>query len=184
MIEAFTGLCFFLSYRHFGATAGGVIAACFCSAMIVLALIDLEHYILPDVITKPGIVIGLALQPWIPWCRFSEGLIGAILGASILAAVSWGWYWWRGVHGIGFGDFKMLAMVGAFLGWKGTVLTLLLGSLTGSIVGGALMVTGRMGPKSKLPFGFFLAVGAIVALFFGPKMIVAYLDLSGLRYLT
>ncbi len=184
MIEVITGICFFLSYRHFGATTGGVIAACFCSAMIVLALIDLEHYILPDVITKPGIVIGLALQPWIPWSSFSEGLIGAILGASILAAVSWGWYWWRGVHGIGFGDFKMLAMVGAFLGWKGTVLTLLLGSLTGSIVGVALMVSGRMGSKSKLPFGFFLALGAVVALFFGQKMIVAYLDLSGLRYLT
>ncbi|MEM7351214.1 MAG: A24 family peptidase, partial [Acidobacteriota bacterium] len=173
-----------LSYRQFDLSAGAVIAAAFAAAMIVLAMIDLEHYILPDVITKPGIVVGLVLQPWIPWSTLAEALIGVALGAGLLAGLSWGWYWLRGVHGMGFGDVKMLAMVGAFLGWQGVVGTLLLGSIGGTAVGLGLMVAGRGGLQSKLPFGFFLAVGAILSLFYSAELFETYLRISGLDALV
>ncbi len=184
LIEIVTGVCFLLSYRRFDTFADSLIAAVFCCAMIVLGMIDLEHYILPDVITKPGIVLGLILQPWISWCSLWEAVIGVLLGAGVLAALSWGWYWWKGVHGMGLGDVKMLAMIGAFLGWQGTLITLLLSSLAGSLVGGALMISGRMGPQSKLPFGFFLASGAIVTLFFAHELLEGYLALTGLGSLA
>ena len=180
LVEAFTALCFYLSYHRFDSPAENLVAGLFNAAMIVLAMIDLEHYILPDVITKPGIVVGLALQLWISWRTPVDALLGILLGAGILSALSWGWYWWKGIHGMGFGDVKMLAMIGAFLGWQGVLTTLIIASFCGSLVGGILILGGRMGPRSKLPFGFFLALGAIVTLFFDRELIGLYLDLSGL----
>lgn len=187
LVEAATAVCFAASAASFtpaGVPAGApaaasLIAAAFCAAMIVLAMIDLEHYILPDVITLPGIAVGLALQPWIPWATFGEALAGAALGAAVLYAVGWLWYRFRGAWGMGLGDVKMLAMIGAFLGWKGVVATLFLGSASGSLVGALAMVTGRMHLRSKLPFGFFLALGAIFTLFVGRGLLDAYLRLVG-----
>ncbi|MEM7582405.1 MAG: prepilin peptidase [Acidobacteriota bacterium] len=180
LIEIVTGVCFLLAYLRFDNPAEGVIAIVFCCAMIVLGMIDLEHYILPDVITKPGVVLGLVLQPWIGWCTLREAVIGVLLGAGVLAALSWGWYWWKGVQGMGLGDVKMLAMIGAFLGWQNVVITLLLSSLAGSLVGAAMMLGGRMGPQSKLPFGFFLASSAIVTLFYASDLLDFYLAVTGL----
>lgn len=180
LVETVTAICFLASYRSFGAAWVAVaLAAAFCAAMIVLAMIDLEHYILPDVITLPGIVIGLLLQRWIPWATLGEALVGAALGAGMLYAVGWLWYRFRGVSGMGLGDVKMLAMVGAFLGWKGVVATLFLGSLSGSLVGGTAMITGRMHLQSKLPFGFFLSLGAILTLFVGRDLLDTYLRVWG-----
>ena len=180
LVEGVTALCFLLSYRHFdGAWVDTVLASGFCSAMIALAMIDLEHYILPDVITIPGIVLGLLLQPWIPWSSLREATLGAALGAGLLYGVGWLWYHFRGVWGMGLGDVKMLAMVGAFLGWKGVIATLFLGSLSGSLVGAGAMLTGRMHLQSKLPFGFFLSLGAILTLFIGRGLLDNYLRLWG-----
>ena len=184
LVEAVTAGCFFLSVRRFGTWPDILTAIAFSAVMIVLAMIDLEHYLLPDILTKPGIVIGLALSPWLSWTTLPDSLIGALGGGGILAAVSWGWYWWKGIHGMGFGDVKMLAMIGAFLGWQGAIVTLLLGSLAGSLVGGGLMLLGKMGAKSKLPFGVFLALGAVVTLFYGYQIIGAYLNVTGLRFLA
>ena len=184
LVEVATAVCFFLSHRRFDALADSLAAGLFSALMIVLAMIDLEHFILPDAITKPGVVAGLILQLWISWSTLQSALLGVVLGAGVLAALSWGWYWWKGVHGMGFGDVKMLAMIGAFLGWQGVIVTLLLGSLTGSLVGAGLILRGRMGLKSKLPFGFFLALGAIVALFYGRDLIAVYSDATGMRSLA
>ncbi len=184
LIEIVTGGCFLLSYLRFDTFVDSLVAVVFCCAMIVLGMIDLEHYILPDVITKPGIVLGLVLQPWISWSTLMEAVIGVLLGAGVLAALSWGWYWWKGVYGMGLGDVKMLAMIGAFLGWQSVVITLLLSSLIGSLVGGALMLSGRMGPQSKLPFGFFLALGAIASLFYAHELLETYFAVTGLSALV
>lgn len=184
LVEVLTAVCFLLSARRFESLVDSVVAAAFCCAMIVLAMIDLEHFILPDVITKPGMVAGFVLQFWVSWSTPWDALIGMALGAGVIAAVSWGWYWLKGVHGMGFGDVKMLAMVGAFLGWQGVIGTLLLGCLTGSLAGAVLMLRGRAGLGSKLPFGVFLALGAVVFLFYGGEMTEAYLDFTGMRHLT
>ncbi len=180
LVEAMTAGCFFLSQRRFDTLADILVACAFCAAMIVLAMIDLEHYLLPDAITLPGIAIGLLLQFQVSWSTPRDAVLGALLGAGVLAALTWGWYWWKGVYGMGFGDIKMLAMVGAFLGWQGVITTLLLGSLAGSIVGVGQIVRGRMGLASKLPFGVFLALAAVVSLLYGRELTAGYLELTGL----
>ena len=188
-VEALTGGCFLLSLHRTPNLREALVAAAFCSAMIVLALIDLEHFLLPDVITKGGMVLGLALQGVLylagpayalSWCSPRDGLIGAVFGAGLLYGLSWAWLLWKGVEGMGLGDVKMLGMIGAFLGWQGVITTLFLATLGGSLVGGLLMLRGRLGLQSKLPFGVFLAIAAVLSLFFGPSLQRAYLDLAGL----
>jgi len=168
LVEALTSLSFVASFHAFRTSATGILIACvFSAAMIVLAMIDLEHYLLPDAITIPGIVLGLAVLPWLNWVERPRDLfVGAAVGAGLLYVVSLVWYLWKKVHGMGMGDVKMLAMIGAVLGWQGVVFTLFLASLMGSLVGGGLILAGRLGWKSRLPFGVFLALGALVTLFF------------------
>ncbi len=176
MVEALTAICLVAIFRRFEGTLEIGVAAVFCGAMIVLAMIDLEHYILPDLITKTGIVVGLFLQLWLPWRSLKEAMIGVALGAGVLYALAKVWLWWKGVPGMGMGDVKMLAMIGAFLGWQGVVVTLFLASLSGSLIGLGLMLRGRLDLQSKLPFGTFLAFGALLALFFGERLMGAYLQ--------
>ncbi len=175
-VELATAVCFVASYHVFRPSpAATVIAWGFCALMIVLAMIDLEHYLLPDIITYPGIVVGLAVLPWLGWrVAVKDAWLGAALGAGVLLAVTWGWYLWKGVHGMGLGDVKMLAMIGAFLGWKGTISTLFFASLAGSLVGLALIFRGRLSMQSRLPFGVFLALGALLTLFFSSEVVTLY----------
>jgi leader peptidase (prepilin peptidase)/N-methyltransferase len=142
--------------------------------LIALFVIDLEHQILPDALTLPGIAIGLAgALLWPPFILSS--VIGAALGAGILLAIRWAWMRASGVDAMGLGDVKMLAMIGAFLGWQAVWLVLLLGSVGGAIVGLALAARGRGTLKTKLPFGTFLAIGALVASLWGNDMLDWYL---------
>ena len=177
LVEALTAILFVACMERFGPSLAAAAAALFGCLLIALALIDAEHFILPDRITLPGIVAGLALQPWLDWGGLVPALIGAALGAAILLALWGGWLLVRGEEGMGLGDVKMLAMVGAFLGWKGVLVTLFFASLSGAAIGLALIAAGRGGMKSRLPFGTFLAAGAVVALFWGPALADAYLGL-------
>ncbi len=177
VVEGVTGGLFALSADRFGASAETAVAALFCSLLIVLAAIDVEHFLLPDRIVFPGLVAGLALQRWIPRTSLLEALAGTFLGAGVLALVINVWYWLRGEEGMGPGDVNMLAMVGAFLGWQGVVVTLVVGSLAGAAAGLALVAAGRAHLKSRLPFGLFLAAGAAVALFAGEALLGSYVGL-------
>ena len=150
----------------------------FCSAMIVITFIDLDFQIIPDTITLPGIVVGLAAASLVlpdPFDRSSIlGLRGALVGLLsggvifyVIAVLSRG--------GMGGGDIKMMAMVGSFMGWKSTLLTTFAGSLLGSCVGIFLMVVKGKGRKTKVPFGPFLAAGALISLFYGQEILSLYL---------
>lgn len=174
LVEAATAVCFVACFREFRYSPGTVIAWAFCAAMIALALIDLEHFLLPDAITLPGVAVGLLALPRLGWTTDRDAWLGAALGAGVLLVVAWGWYLLRRVHGMGMGDVKMLAMIGAFLGWKGTVSTLFVASLAGSLVGLALMVAGRLRLQSRLPFGVFLALAGLVTLFFQREIVELY----------
>lgn len=175
LVEASTGVLFLASFLRFGPTLEALAAAVLSALLVALALIDLEHFLLPDVITLPGLAFGLALSPWLRWGGLKAALIGAASGGGILLALWGGWYLLRKEEGMGLGDVKMLAMVGAFLGLKGVLVTLLGGSVLGSIVGLLLMFRDGAGLKSKLPFGTFLALGALLALFAGPDLVRLYL---------
>jgi leader peptidase (prepilin peptidase)/N-methyltransferase len=141
--------------------------------LIVLFGIDLEHQILPNVITLPGIAIGVLLSLIAP-PGWKDALIGVVLGGGVLYAIAGAYYLWRREEGMGMGDVKMLAMIGAFLGWKAVLVTLVLSSFAGAIIGLALMAAQRGSMKFALPFGTFLAIGAIVAMLAGEPLVGWY----------
>jgi len=173
-IEALTGLLFAACVVRFGPTGAAAAAALFCSLLIVLAAIDLEHFILPDKITLPGIALGWLLQPWLAGSLL-DAVIGALTGAGLLILVINGWYWLRQEEGMGLGDVNMLALIGAFLGWQGMLGAFLFAAVAGAVVGIGLVITRRLALGAKLPFGFFLALGGIAALFAREPWILAYL---------
>jgi leader peptidase (prepilin peptidase)/N-methyltransferase len=141
--------------------------------LIVLFGIDLEHQILPNAITLPGIAIGLLLSLIAP-PGWRDALIGTLLGGAVLYAIAWGYYLWRREEGMGMGDVKMLAMIGAFLGWKAVLVTLVLSSFSGAIIGMILMAAQKGDMKLALPFGTFLAIGALAAMFVGEPLVAWY----------
>jgi leader peptidase (prepilin peptidase)/N-methyltransferase len=182
LIEAATAALFVACLLRFGVTPEAPVAALFGSLMLALAIIDVDHMILPDVLTWPGIALGILLQPLVSWARLGEGpwaavagaAAGALLGAGVLLAVWLAWYLVRHEEGMGLGDVKMLAVIGAFLGWRGVLVALFIAALSGAAVGLTLMAWGSLGAKSKLPFGAFLAFGGLVALFVGEPLVRAY----------
>ena len=175
-VEAITGAVFVAGYFIYGWTPLLAVRLMFAAAMIVLFAIDLRHHILPNAITLPGIVIGFVLSFVLPpgWLA---SLIGLIAGGGILFAIGETYYRVRGIEGLGMGDVKMLAMIGAFLGWKLMLVTLVLASFAGSLVGIGVMLAGRGGMTFALPFGTFLAVGALAAAVAGDPILAWYLGL-------
>jgi len=176
IIEALTAAMFGLAWWHFGP---GVLLASrlvFGCALVVLFAIDLEHHLLPNVITLPGIAVGFAFS-FFTEPGWMASLVGALVGGGVLFAVAEVYYRVRHEEGLGMGDVKMLAMVGAFLGWKLTLLTLMLASLSGTVIGLLLIVSGRGGMKYALPFGTFLALGAAAAATVGSPLLTWYLGL-------
>jgi leader peptidase (prepilin peptidase)/N-methyltransferase len=177
LVEAATGGLFVACLLCFGLAPQAAVAVLFACLMLVLALIDYDHMILPDRITLPGAAVGIATQFVAPLVGWMPAVIGALLGAGILLAV-WGlWLVVRREEGMGLGDVKMLGLIGAFLGWQGVLVTLFFGALSGSIVGLALMRWGSLDMRSKLPFGVFLALGGVIALFFGDALVSWYAGL-------
>ena len=175
LVELTTGLVFVAGYLIYGWTPLLAVRLLFACAMIVLFVIDLRHRILPNAITIPGIAAGLVFSALLPpgWVA---SFVGAALGGGILFAIAEVYYRLRGVEGLGMGDVKMLAMIGAFLGPQLTLVTLVFASLAGSIVGVGIMASRRGGMQAALPFGTFLAVGALVAAVSGEQMLAWYLS--------
>lgn len=173
-VEAVTGVLFVACFERFGLTPAALAGALLCSLLVVLAMTDLDHFYLPDRLTLPGIVAGLAVQPWLPWGSFVGALAGAALGAGLLLAVWAGWYLLRGEEGIGLGDAKMLAMLGAFLGWPAMLVAFVAATASGAAFGLAMIAVGRFDRRSRLPFGFFLAAGGVVALLWGHPLVDSY----------
>ncbi len=182
IVELLNGLFYLLILYVFGFGWHLLPLFAFISSMIVITLIDLEFQIIPDVITLPGIIIGLVSSSFLlpdPFLNFNSSnttvgflnsFIGLLLGGGlfyIIAIVSRG--------GMGGGDIKMMAMVGAFMGWKAVLLVTFIGSLLGSIMGIFLMLLKGKDRKTKVPFGPFLAIGSIITLFWGGAILKWYL---------
>lgn len=157
--------------RDWGEIASGAFLA---SACLALLAIDAEFQILPDKITLTGIAVGIALSFVSAFRSPGSAVLGAALGAGGLYLVAFLYERVAGHEGMGLGDVKMLGMVGAFLGPWGVLVTILLASLSGSLVGVALIASGLGTRKLRLPFGVFLAVGAVAAFFFGSSLVERY----------
>jgi leader peptidase (prepilin peptidase)/N-methyltransferase len=181
LVEAVNGWLYWAvaSVQTPGATAG--ITMALLTALLVLSLIDLEHYILPNVITLPGIVFGIAAS-FVPGWPVGpiEAVLSAAGGYAVLALFGIADQKLRGVEGLGQGDWKMVAMLGACLGWRGAVLSLLLASVGGTIVGIAIALWQRSSVRQqRIPLGTFLGLAAIDVVFTGHRLLGWY---AGLWY--
>lgn len=175
IVELATMALFLLHGFVFGWTPLLVPRLLFACMLVVLFAIDLEHQLLPNVITLPGIVLGLIASAVLP-PGLVDALIGVVIGGGVLWLIGEAYYRYSGHEGMGGGDVKMLAMIGAFLGWKLVLVTLVLSSFVGSIVGLAVIVGKRGGMKYALPYGTFLALGALVASLVGDRIIDWYVS--------
>ena len=173
-IELVTGAVFLAGYLWYGPGLLLVARLAFAWAMIALFAIDLQHKILPNVITVPGAIVGF-LASGVAGPGWIDSLIGIVVGAGSLFVIAEIYYRVRHEEGLGMGDVKMLGMIGAFLGWKLTLVTLVLSSFAGSIVGVGILVAKKESLKYALPFGAFLAAGALVAAVAGDALLDWYL---------
>jgi leader peptidase (prepilin peptidase)/N-methyltransferase len=174
LVELTTSVVFAGGVLIYGLSPLLFVRLAFACALIVLFVIDLQHRILPNAITFPGIAAGLAASLFLPPGWLSS-LIGIVAGGGILFVIAEAYYRWRGVEGLGMGDVKMLAMIGAVLGWPLMLLTLVFASFAGSVVGVGIIASGRGGMQAALPFGTFLAIGALVAAIAGDPILSWYL---------
>ena len=161
----------------FGATWQALGGLVFVWALIALAFIDFDTSLLPDSLTLPLLWLGLIFNLASSFTTLPEAVIGAIAGYLILWAVFWLFKFATGKEGMGYGDFKLLAAIGAWLGWELLPVTLLLSSVVGALVGIAMIVLVKHDRRIPIPFGPYLAGGGLVALFFGNQLTRAYLGL-------
>jgi len=152
------------------------------SALLVVAGTDLSHKIIPNVITLPGIVVGLVGAMTVLPVGWMNAILGVLIGGGILWALAWASPYLFGKEGMGGGDIKLLAMVGAFLGWKSALLTIMIGSLAGSIVGIILIGLRVIKRDEYIPFGPFLVLGALLSMFFAHPILDWYQGLLNPSY--
>jgi leader peptidase (prepilin peptidase)/N-methyltransferase len=173
-VEVLTGALAVALYLRLGPTLAFAGYFVFAAALVVITFIDLDHQIIPDVISLPGIAVGLAFSLVSPLVRPFDAVLGVLAGGGTLLAVAWLYKTFRGQEGMGGGDIKLLAMIGAFLGWQSIFVTLFVGSVIGSLIGVGVMLYEGADAKLAIPFGPFLACGALVYLFFGERILAFY----------
>lgn len=177
LVELMTGIFALLLFRRFGLDRLFFIYLYFGCCMIVLMFIDYYHRILPDVITLSGVVIGLACSFFMPSLGPIRSLLGIAVGGILPTIVLLAYKWIRKKEGMGHGDIKMLAMVGAFLGWNQVILVMFVASTLGSIVGILGMLVFHKESQFEWPFGTFIAIAALADIFLGPLVWSMYFNL-------
>ena len=173
IVELATGAVFVAGYFVYGLTPLLGVRLAFACALIVLFAIDLEHQILPNPITIPGLIVGLAFSVILP-PGWQSAVLGALFGGVFPWLIAEAYLRLRGREGMGMGDFKMLAMAGAFLGWPLIYLVVMLACVLGIVIGGGVLLATRRGAATRMPFGTFIAVAALAAVFAGPQITAAY----------
>ncbi|HEX8961423.1 MAG TPA: A24 family peptidase [Rhodocyclaceae bacterium] len=177
LVEAFTALLFGFAAWKLGPTAAAAGALLFIAASIALTFIDVDKQLLPDDITLPLLWAGLLFNLFGAYTDLASAVIGAMAGYLSLWSVYWAFKLATGKEGMGYGDFKLLAAIGAWLGWQMLPLTILVSSLVGAAVGIVLIVLARHGRNVPIPFGPYLAAAGVIALFWGKQLNQAYLGL-------
>ncbi len=179
LVELINGLLTLFLFLRFGPTLAFATLFLFCSALVVITFIDLEHQIIPDEISLSGIVVGFVLSFFLDGHSWLNSLLGILLGGGSLLLVAYLYQRLTGKDGMGGGDIKLLAMMGAFLGWKAVPFIIFASSLVGSLIGVTIMLLQKKDSKLAIPFGPYLAFGAILYIFYGRPLIRWYLGLSG-----
>jgi len=175
LVEAFMALMSFALFQHFGLTLLFPIYFLFCAALTAVIFIDFQHQIIPDVISLPGIVIGFVLSFVNPFLTWQDAGLGVLFGGGSFYLVALVYYLLTKREGMGGGDIKLLAMIGAFLGWQSLPFVVFGSSLLGTVAGVWAMIEQRKGGKTVIPYGPFLAIAALLYLFFRREIILLFL---------
>jgi len=158
----------------FGLSLESLVYFVFISSLLIITFIDLDHKIIPDIISLPGIPIGLVASFALPTITFKASALGLLIGGGSLWFVAWAYNLIAHRDGMGGGDIKLLAMIGTIIGWKGVIFTIFASSVVGSCVGITMMLIKGKNMKFAIPFGPFLSIGAIAYVFFGSQIITWY----------
>ncbi len=178
LVEALTAILALLIYIKYGPTPDAIIYFLFSAALITVSFIDLDHRIIPDSISLPGIIIGFGCSFILAEPGYLNSLIGLLVGGGSLLLVAWIYTLITGKDGMGGGDIKLLAMMGAFLGWQAVIFIIFVSSISGAIIGVlALRLMGKGDARTAIPFGPFLALGALVHILAGAEIISLYLGM-------
>lgn len=167
LVEFITAIFAVLLFAKFSLTLNFLIFFIFTATLIVITFIDIDHQIIPDVLTLPGIPVFFLAAVFIVKVPWMEAIIGLLIGGGILWAIAFGYELIAKREGMGGGDIKLLAMIGGFLGWKSLIFILLFSSFLGAIVGVTVMVIKKQDMKYAVPFGPFLSAAAVAYLFWG-----------------
>jgi leader peptidase (prepilin peptidase)/N-methyltransferase len=174
LVELMGGLFAICVYLKFSLTLEALTAYIFIAALLVITFIDIDHRIIPDVISLPGIPVGFAASFFVSSIHYLDSILGILVGGGSLLIVAWTYNLLTKKEGMGGGDIKLLAMIGAFIGWKGVLLTIFFSSAIGTLSGLLVMLRSRKTMKMAIPFGPFLSIGAIIYIFFGKELIFWY----------
>jgi leader peptidase (prepilin peptidase) / N-methyltransferase len=175
LVELLTGLLAWFTFLKFGLTPACLVHFLFIATLVAVTFIDLDHRIIPDVISLPGIPIFFLAGLLLPVPTLMDAVIGVVVGGGSLLSVAWGYYLLTKREGMGGGDIKLLAMIGGLVGWQGVLFTIFAASAAGTLVGVGAMLKAGKGMRLAIPFGPFLALGAILYIFFGEQVIRWYL---------
>jgi leader peptidase (prepilin peptidase)/N-methyltransferase len=175
LVEALTGIAFAYATWHFGASVATMGAMLFIAAAIALTFIDLDTQLLPDDITLPLLWLGIVCNLSGTYTDLESSVVGAIAGYLLLWSIYWAFKLLTGKEGMGYGDFKLLAAIGAWLGWQLLPTVVLLSSVVGAVVGISLIVFSKHERNTPIPFGPYLATAGIIALFWGKNLQGLYL---------
>ncbi len=176
-VELLTGLLALVLWHKFGLTIGLFVYFYFTASLIIVSVIDLRYQIIPDVISLPGIVLGLLSSFLLPNLSWENSLLGILAGGGTLYLIAWGYQLIARREGMGGGDIKLLAMIGAFLGWQALPLVIFLSAALGSLIGLPMIVIQKKGRYMAIPYGPFLAFAALVSLFWGPELNAWYMKI-------
>lgn len=175
IIELSTGIFSGLVAWHFGASIAGLLALLLTWALITLTMIDADTQLLPDQITLPLLWLGLIANSFGLFVSLEEALWGAVFGYLSLWSVYWGFKLLTGKEGMGYGDFKLLAALGAWMGWQALPMIILLSSLVGAVIGIAMIALSDKDKKTTIPFGPYLAIAGWISLIWGGMLLEWYL---------
>jgi leader peptidase (prepilin peptidase)/N-methyltransferase len=177
VVEALAGLLSLALFIRYGLSYQYFLFLGFILALVTISFIDLRHKIIPDVISLPGIAVGFLGSLFLGHVSWLDSLIGILGGGGILFLVAVVYERLTGKEGMGGGDVKLLAMIGAWVGWQALPFILLISSFTGAVIGGGSLLLASKGLRTRIPFGPFLALGALTYFFYGPQLIRWYFHL-------
>ncbi len=177
VVELLSGLFAAGVFFKYGISLEAAVYYVFIATLLVITFIDIDHQIIPDVITLPGIPIFFGASFALPQITYIESILGLLIGGGSLFLVAWMYHLLTKKEGMGGGDIKLLGMMGAIIGWKGVLFTIFAASAVGTVSGMLIMLKTRKSMKLAVPFGPFLAIGGITYILFGPQLIAWYFNL-------